>query len=171
MAELNLKSFIRILTFTYIVRINRFRNYISIRAYKTAKIVLSMPIEATIGFDYLWYIVKTGLNILKSFTATVPTLTYAVGIDRFRNYISTGAYSTTRIVLIIFIEATICFYRLWYIAKTGSNIWKSFITTSPTLTYVVKVDRFRNYISIEAYSVTRITLVISTEAIIYFDFL
>jgi len=81
---------------------------------------------------------------LKSFTRIVPTLTYIVRTDRFRNYISIRAHSITKIALIISIEATVL-----------------------TLTHAV---RFRNYISTRIYSITRITLVILTERIICFNY-
>jgi len=155
----------------YAVRIDKFRNYISIRAYSVTRIVLTISIKATICFYYLWYIAKTGLNILKFFIITVPTLTYAVRIDKFRNRISIRAYSATRIVLIIFMEATIYFYYLWCIAKAGLNVLKSFIVTVLTLTHIVRTDRFRNYISTGTYSIIRIILAISTEVTIYLDFL
>ena len=162
-AELNLKSFTRILTFTYIVRINRFKNHISIRANSTTRIILTISIEATICFYRSQCIAKAGLNISKFFTITVPTLAYAVRTDRFRSCISIRAHSVTRIVLITSIEATICFYRSWCVAKTGLNILKIFIITVPTLAYVVRADRFGNRISIRAHSATRIVLIISIE--------
>ena len=168
MAELNLKSFTRIPNLTYKVRANRFRNYISIRAYRIIRIILTTPTEATIGFDRLWYIAKTSLNKLKSFTATVLTLNYTVQIDRFRNYINIRAHWTTRIVLTTFIEAIVSFNHLQYIAKTGLNKLKSFTATVPTPTYVFKIDRFRNYISIGAHGIIRIVLVISVGVIICF---
>ena len=167
-AELNLKSFTRIPTFTYIVRTNRFKNYISIRANSITRIVLTISAEAIICFYRLWYIAKAGLNTLKFFTTTVLTLAHIVRIDRFRSRISIRAYSVTRIVLIISIEAIICFYYLQYVAKTGSNILKNFTITVPTLAYAVRADRFGNRISIRAHSATRIVLIISIEAITCF---
>jgi len=121
-----------------------------------------------IYFYRLWYIAKTGSNTSKFFTVTVLTLTYIVRTDRFRNCISIGVYSVTRIVLITSMKATICFYRSWYIAKNSLNILKFFTATVLTFAYIVRIDKFRNYISIRAYSVTRIVLIISTEATIYF---
>jgi len=168
MAELNLKPFTRILTLTYIVRTNRFKNCISIRAYSITRIVLTIFAEAIIYFYRLWYITKAGLSTLKFFIAIVLTFAYIVRIDRFRNCISIRAYSATRIILTASIEAKICFYHLWYIAETSLNILKFFITTVPTLTYTVRTNRFGNCISIRAYSATRIVLIIFIEAIIYF---
>jgi len=160
-----------VLTLAYIVRIDRFRSRISIRAYSATRIVLTASIKATICFYRLWYITKTGLNTSKFFTATIPTLAYIVRTDRFRNCISIRAHSATRIVLIISIEAIICFYCLWYITKTSLNILKFFIITVPTLTYIVRTNRFRNRISIRAYNATRIVLTIFKEATIYFYYL
>jgi len=84
MAESNLKSFTRIvLTFICIVRIDRFRNSISTRAYSETGIVLTIFIEAT-----------------------VLTL---IDVVRFRNYISMRTYSTIRIILVVSMEKKICF--------------------------------------------------------------
>jgi len=171
MAKLNLKSFTRIPTLTYTVRTNRFKNYISTRAHSITRIVLTTSIEAIICFYRLWCITKAGLNILKFFTITVPTLTYAVRADRFRSRISIRAHSATRIILTISIEVTIYFYHSWYITKTGLNILKFFIITVPTLAHIVRTNRFRNYISIKAHSATRIVLIISMEATICFYYL
>ena len=60
-----------------------------------------------ISFDRLLYITEADLNALKSFTVTVPIFTHAVRTDRFRNYISMGIYSTTRITLATSTEVTI----------------------------------------------------------------
>ena len=167
-----LKSFTAtILTLSYAVQTDRFRNYISIKAHQTTRIILTIFIEATVGFNHSQCITKTSLNKSKSFTATVPTPTYAFKTDRFRNYINIRAYSIIKIISVTSTEATICFYHLWYIIKTGLNILKSFTITAPTLTYIVKIDRFRNYTSMGACSIIRITSVISMEATIYFNFL
>ena len=42
----------------------------------------------------------------------------------------------------------------------AKSILKSFIRIVLTLTYIVRIDGFRNYISIRAYSITRIVLTI-----------
>ena len=168
MAELNLKSFTRIPTLTCTVRTNGFKNCISIRAYSTTRIVSTISAEATICFYCLWCITKASSSISKFFIAVVLTFAYVVKIDRFRNRISIRAYSVTRIVLIIFTEVTVCFYCSWYIAKTGLNTAKFFTTTVLTFAYIVRIDRFRNYISTGAYSATRIVLITFIEVIICF---
>jgi len=168
MAELNSKPFTRILTLTYTVRTNRFKNCISTRAYSTTRIVLTTSAEAMIYFYHSWCITKAGLSISKFFIAVVLTFAYTVRINKFRNRISIRAYSVTRIVLIISTEATVCFYCSWYIAKTSLNTVKFFIITVLTFTYTVRIDRFRNRISIGAYSATRIVLITFIETIICF---
>ena len=50
MAELNLKSFTKILTLTYIVRANGFKNCVSIRAYSITRIVLTISAKVIIRF-------------------------------------------------------------------------------------------------------------------------
>ena len=168
MAESNSKSFTRILTLTCTVRTNRFKNCISTRAYSTTRIVLTISAKATIYFYCSWYITKASLSISKFFIAVVLTFTYTVKTDRFRNCISIRAHSATRIVLTISTEATLCFYCLQYITKTGSNILKFFTITILTLTYAVRTNRFKNCISTRAHSATRIVLIIFKEATIYF---
>jgi len=112
MAKSNLKPFTRIPTFTYTVRTNRFKNYISTRAHSITRIVLTTSAETTIYFYYSWCITKASSSISKFFTAVVLTFAYAVRTDRFRNHISTRAYSATRIVLTTSTETTIYFYHL-----------------------------------------------------------
>jgi len=53
MAKSNLKSFTRIPSLIYIVRTNGFKHYISIRAYSTTRIVLTISAEAIICFYHL----------------------------------------------------------------------------------------------------------------------
>jgi len=78
MAELNSKSFTRIPTLTYIVRTDRFRNNISIRAHSATGIALTISTEAT-----------------------VPTFILVV---RFGNYIGIRTYSAIRIISVTSIE-------------------------------------------------------------------
>ena len=106
---------------------------------------------------------------MKFFIVTVLTLAYIVRTDKFRNRISIRAHSVTRIVLTTFKKAIIYFYCSWCIAKASLNVLKSLTVIVLTLTHTVRIDRFRNYISTETYSIIRIILVSSMEVIIYFD--